>query len=100
MQEQPCALCFLKINIPSSLRIPGLRWPALKLEVVWDQSGKGWTQNCLHLPVWRAVIPKKGTVSNVFALFITRDQAESEELPPCEIFAEAADKTALIVMEL
>lgn len=69
VQEQPCALCSLKINIPSSLRIPGLRCSVLKLEVVWDQSGKGWTQNCLHVPVERAVIPRKGAVCNLLAVY-------------------------------
>lgn len=48
----------------------------------------------------RAVIPRKGAVSDMLALFITQERAEREELPPSEIFAEAADKTALIVMEL
>lgn len=72
----------------------------LKLEVVWDQSGKGWAQKCFCVPVGRAVIPRKGAVSNMLALFITQEWAEREELPPCEIFAGAADKTALIVMEL
>lgn len=33
-------------------------------------------------------------------LFITQEWAEREELPPCEVFAGAAGKTALIVMEL
>lgn len=72
----------------------------MKLEVIWDQSEKGWTQNCLHMLVGRAVIPRKGAVSNLLALFITQEWAEREELPPCEIFTGAADKTALIVMEL
>lgn len=52
----------------------------LMLEVVWDQSGKGWTQNCLHVPVERAVIPRKGAVCNLLALFITQEWAEREEL--------------------
>lgn len=77
-----------------------MRCPVLKLEVVWDQRGKGWTQNCLHVPVGRAVMPRKGAVSDMLALFITQEWAEREELPPCEIFAGAAGKTALIVMEL
>lgn len=67
------------------------------IEVLWDQSGKGCTQKCLCVPVGRAVIPRKGAVSNVLALFITQEWAEREELLPCEIFAGAADKTALIV---
>lgn len=65
----------------------GSKWKGLDTEVLPCACGEG----CY--PKERSCIRYVGSV-------YTQERAEREELPPSEIFAEAADKTALIVMEL